>query len=106
MRVNVAFEFSEAQLRIIRATFGRGGVATRKDSRLFINQAVAAAFRVAPEPKPKRTARPAPEPPKAAPLVCECGDDEDAPLCAMHRAKRDQILGRGGKPLKALRGAL
>jgi len=102
MRVIVRFELSEAQLRTIRASYGRGGVATRKEASLFVNRAVDGALDRAPEPKPKRTARVAPKPP-VVPVVCTCRDDDDAPLCPACRAKRDRIL--SGKPAKAWRTA-
>jgi hypothetical protein len=100
MTVVVRFELSEAQLRTIRASYGRGGVATRKESSLFINRAVTGALDTAPAPKPKRGVRVTPERPVVAPAVCTCGD---GPLCATCRAKRDRIL--SGKPAKAWRTA-
>jgi hypothetical protein len=59
VKVNTSFVFTDEQLRTIRAALGRGGAATRKECRYFIDKAVAAAFDKAPEPKPKR--RPAPK---------------------------------------------
>jgi len=100
MRVVVKFEFSEATLRAIRAAYGRGGVATRKESSLFVNRAVAAAILAAPEPKVKRAARKAEVKPPPPPAVCSCGD---GPMCATCRAKRDRIL--SGKPANAWRSA-
>ncbi len=63
MRVNAAFDFPEPQLRSIRAALGRGGVATRKDCRVFILRAVEAALKAAPTPKAaRRKALPESEP--------------------------------------------
>ena len=85
MKVRTAFDFSDDQLRAIRAAHGRGGVATRKESVGFILRAVEAALKAAPTPKPKR--RPVPPAPKAAaPVVTAPLSEEDAV-----RAKRDAI---------------
>jgi len=84
MKVQTAFAFTDDQLRSIRAAFGRGGVATRKESRLFIARAVEAALRAAPEAKPKR--RPVPKPAPVAPVVLT--EDEEV---ARDRALRDKI---------------
>jgi hypothetical protein len=59
MKVNTSFAFSEEQLRTIRAALGRGGAATRKECRYFVERAVEFALKAAPEPKPKR--RPVPK---------------------------------------------
>ena len=59
MKVNTSFAFTDEQLRTIRAALGRGGAATRKECRYFIERAVEAALKSAPEPKPKR--RPVPK---------------------------------------------
>lgn len=100
MTVVVRFELSEAQLRTVRAAYGRGGVATRKESSLFINRAVAEALDKAPEPKVKRVARRVEVKPPPVAATCSCGD---GPLCPVCRAKRDRIL--SGRPAKAWRSA-
>jgi len=65
MRIRVVFEFSETQLRTIRASYKRGGKATRKESSIFINRAVTTALDAAPEPAParKKVVKPPPPPP-------------------------------------------
>ena len=62
MKVNTGFVFTEDQLRTVRAALKRGGVATRKECRMFVTRAVEAALHAAPEPKPKRRPAPAPAP--------------------------------------------
>ena len=59
MKVNIGLVLNDDQLRTIRAALGRGGVATRKECRYFVERAIEAAFKKAPEPKPKR--RPVPK---------------------------------------------
>lgn len=54
MKVNNAFMFDETQLRTVRAAIGRGGKATRKECRVFIDRAIRSALDAAPEPKAKR----------------------------------------------------
>lgn len=85
MKVRTAFDFSDAQLRTIRAAHGRGGIATRKESVIFIARAVEAALKAAPEAKParRRVAKPLPPPPAPPPTA-----DEEA---AAAKARRDAI---------------
>lgn len=87
MKVRVVFELDDVALRTVRASYKRGGKATRKESVLFINRAVAEALKAAPEPAPARRPRPKPEPP--APVVPLT---EDAEL-ARAKAVRDKIRG-------------
>ena len=54
MKVKTGFMFEEADLRRIRASVGRGGIATRSECRIFIDRAVREALKDAPEPKPAR----------------------------------------------------
>lgn len=68
MKVRAAFNFSDEQLRGIRAAHGRGGRATRKESLVFIDRAVNKALDAAPEPKAKRVKR-AKTDPSARPVV-------------------------------------
>lgn len=60
MKVNIGLVLNDEQLRTIRAALGRGGVATRKECRYFVERAIEAALKAAPDPKPKR--RPVPKP--------------------------------------------
>ena len=57
MKVRAAFNFTEDELRSIRAAHGRGGKATRKESVTFIDRAVRKALDDAPEPKATRVKR-------------------------------------------------
>lgn len=85
MKVRAAWDFTEHQLRTIRASYRRGGKATRKETVLFINRAVAEALQKAPDPAPARRRQPKPEP-KAAPApLTEAGE------LAQARARRDGI---------------
>ena len=74
MKVRTAFEFSDAQLRTIRAAHGRGGKATRKESVGFVLRAVEAALKAAPEAKPARRPKPVVV---TAPAPEPVGTDED-----------------------------
>jgi hypothetical protein len=93
MKVRVSFDFSEHQLRTIRASYRRGGRATRQETSIFINRAIAKALDAAPEPAPlrKRPPKPPPPPPSAPPT-----EDEET---ARDRANRLQIRQMYGKPL-------
>lgn len=92
MRVRAVFDFSETQLRTIRASYKRGGKATRKESSIFINRAVSAALDAAPEPAPARK-KVKPPPPPAPVVLTEEGERE------ADRGKLDKIrkLYRCGK---------
>lgn len=57
MKVNCALELSDQDRRRVRAAIGRGGVATRKEIRIFAERAIRGALAAAPEPKPKRGSR-------------------------------------------------
>lgn len=85
MKVKTAFQFDEQQLRTIRASIGRGGKATRAESRIFIDRAVRKALDDAPEPK--RVSRVKREAPKPDPRASESEDQE----LARHRQQRDRI---------------
>jgi len=50
----VRFNFNEDTLRAIRASLGRGGIATRKEVKAFVEVAVHAALKSAPPPKRRR----------------------------------------------------
>jgi hypothetical protein len=76
MRVRVVFDFSETQLRTIRASYKRGGKATRKESAIFINRAVATALDAAPEPRPARKKVKPPPPPPPPVVLTEEGERE------------------------------
>lgn len=54
MITTVRFPFDEEMLRSIRAGLGRGGKATRKECREFIEVAVHAAIRRLPPPKRRK----------------------------------------------------
>jgi hypothetical protein len=77
MRVRVVFEFNETQLRTIRASYKRGGKATRKESSIFINRAVTTALDAAPEPAPARRKVVKPPPPPPPPVLTEA-EERDA----------------------------
>lgn len=68
MKVRSGFTFDETDRRLIRATFGRGGMATRKEAVQFIDRAIRKALENAPEPKPKRVKREKKDP-SARPVV-------------------------------------
>lgn len=54
MKANFSLDFTELDRRTVRASVGRGGQATRKELRIFVERAIRAALHNAPEPKPKR----------------------------------------------------
>lgn len=60
MKTNIAFDFSELDRRTVRAALKRGGMATRKELRIFVDRAIRDALAKAPEPKPKRQKKAAP----------------------------------------------
>lgn len=60
MKTNIAFDFSELDRRTVRAALKRGGMASRKELRIFVDRAVRDALAKAPEPKPKRQKKAAP----------------------------------------------
>lgn len=84
MKVRCAFSFTDEQLRTVRAAHGRGGKATRKECMTFVDRAVAAAFKAAPEPRPVRKRRPKPEPP---PPLAPLTDDEERAAAVAARNK-------------------
>lgn len=69
MKVRYAASFDELDLRTVRAAIGRGGKATRKECVVFIDRAVRAALKAAPDPKPARTPRSKGPSPTARPVV-------------------------------------
>jgi len=54
VRVNLSLELTDHDRRTVRATIGRGGVATRKEIRIFAERAIRGAIAAAPEPKRSR----------------------------------------------------
>jgi hypothetical protein len=84
MKVRVVFELDDGALRTIRASYKRGGKATRKESVLFINRAVATAMAAAPDPAPVRKRRPKPAPAAPAPDLPE-GTKEAETIARLRR---------------------
>lgn len=92
MKVNTGFDLNEEVLRRIRARDERGGVATRKEVRIFIEVAVRTAIEMLPPAKRKA--------PKAVTTAkttfvreaCTCA--EGGPACTACKARRDAIRGR------------
>jgi hypothetical protein len=99
MKVNIAFEFSDGQLRTIRGGKGKA-TATRKQCRAFVEgavghalvdielQALKVARTVAP-PVVKR-ARPAAD-------VCTCTEEQLCPACKEARARIARQFGHEGR---------
>lgn len=57
MTVKTRFNFTDEEVRTIRAAIGRGGKATRKECVVFIDRAVRTALAAAPEPKRRQPKR-------------------------------------------------
>lgn len=104
MKVRFAFNFNETELRSIRASIGRSGVATRKECHIFVDRALRTALDKAPQPKASRVTREKPMPDTRT--VESDGEEHDR-----LRAQRDRIArsyGHGVPPYsvrKALREA-
>lgn len=60
MTINLKLQFTEDQLRRVRAAHGRGGKATRNECRVWLNRIIAAGVQGLPEPK-RRGRQPAPD---------------------------------------------
>jgi hypothetical protein len=97
MKVRVVCELTDVALRTVRASYKRGGKATRRESVLFINRAVAEALKAAPEPKPARRPRPKPEPP-APPVEVPEGSKEAETIARLRRLYK-LTGGAAGRPV-------
>jgi hypothetical protein len=58
VRVNIAVELDDTMRGKLRAGMNRGGLATRKDVRVFVNRLVGDAFDKLPEPRRRRVRPP------------------------------------------------
>ena len=87
MKIHLSLELTDTDRRTVRAAIGRGGVATRKEVRIFAERAIRGAIAAAPDPKPKRAARPAPPPPSPIALL-----PPDTPCARCGRPKDDHGL--------------
>ena len=92
MKVRTAFEFDDVTLRTVRAAHGRGGKATRKECVTFIDRAVRAALRAAPDPKPARRRT---EPPVAPMAVEPAPPEDDAAVARRNRERIERKFGHG-----------
>lgn len=92
MKVIAHFNFSNEQLRTVRAAHGRGGKATRKECLTFLDRALAAALKAAPDPRPVRKRLPKPEP-KPAPAPVTPDEERAAAIAA-----RDKIAAMYRRP--------
>lgn len=54
MKVNIALDLTEHELRKVRAGIDRSGLATRKEVRIFADRAIRDALSRLPDPKPGR----------------------------------------------------
>lgn len=64
MKINLSLDVTDQDRRTVRAAIGRGGVATRKEIRIFAERAIRGALAAAPEPKPRRQATTPPAAPR------------------------------------------
>ena len=87
MRANVAVELSETDRRRIRAALGRGGMATRREFRIFADRAIRDAIAATPEPRPTRRAK-APAP--ATPIALE-SDDARCSTCERPKVEHGRM---------------
>lgn len=97
MKVRVVFELDDVALRTVRAAYNRRGKATRKESVLFINRAVAEALKAAPDPAPVRKRRPKPAP--AAPVAPLPEGAKEAETIARLRRLYKLTGGAAGRPV-------
>jgi hypothetical protein len=54
MKINHSLDLTDTDRARVRAAIGRGGLATRKEIRIFVDRAIRAAIASTPDPKPRR----------------------------------------------------
>lgn len=81
MRINLPLELTDTERRTVRAALGRGGVATRKEIRVFAEHAIRSAISAAPAPKPVRQAGQVAAPARAIDQLQALPDDTKCRLC-------------------------
>ena len=94
MKVNIAIELSEDQLRRVRAgAYKRGGRATRSEVRMWVTLLVGRALQAGPDPITRRKATPKSEPrPEPEPDV-EVTDETPCRHCQRQRQSHGKMMG-------------
>jgi hypothetical protein len=89
MKVHCALEMTDTDRRRVRAAIGRGGVATRKEIRIFAERAIRRALETGPEPKTRQRPAPAASTPKAMALEQLRALPDDTMCARCGRTKAD-----------------